>query len=208
MKKSDQQRGVQALLMMLAVWGVIECDFISMFMPNQILAFGIAPVIWGIGAVCILIRMKKQNKEEMYYVNALFDGRDGCIFFFVITGSIAIAASSWFYAGLKPLFIREYFSAYPLYTIRNILYYPLEVLLMLELLIYAQRAGELLTKKTMIPWGAFALFLLWGTPHLMHGFADGIVSALGAFIYAIPFYASGKKIKTSYVSMLILWFLV
>lgn len=66
----------------------------------------------------------------------------------------------------------------------------------------------LLTKKTMVPWGAFALFLLWGTPHLMHGFADGIVSALGAFIYAIPFYASGKKIKTSYVSMLILWFLV
>lgn len=71
-----------------------------------------------------------------------------------------------------------------------------------------QQRGVQALLMMLAVWGAFALFLLWGTPHLVHGFADGIVSALGAFIYAIPFYASGKKIKTSYVSMLILWFLV
>lgn len=206
--ESDKTRGMQALVMMLAVWAVIECDFISLIMPNQILAFGIGPVIWGIGAVCILIRMKKQNVEEPYDTGRQSDGRDGLVLFFAITGGIAIAAGSYLYAGIKPLLIREYFSGYSLYTIRNILYYPLEVLLMLELLIYAQKAGDLLTKKTMIPWGAFALFLLWGLPHLYHGFTDGMVSALEAFVYAIPFYASGKKIKTGYISMLVLWLLV
>lgn len=56
--------------------------------------------------------------------------------------------------------------------------------------------------------GAFALFLLWGMPHLLyHGIYDGLISALKAFIYCIPFYVSNKNIKTSYVSMLILWFL-
>ena len=109
---------------------------------------------------------------------------------------------------MRPLIIREFFSSYPLYTLRNILYYPLEILLMLELLIYAQRAGDCLTQKSTIPWGALVLFFLWGLPHLYHGVTDGIVSALNAFIYAIPFYASGKKLKVSYISMLILWLLV
>lgn len=207
MKKEDYKKGIQALLMMVLAWGVIECDFIALFIPNQILAFGISPVIWGIGAFCILIRMKKQNEEELYDTNGHLVGKDWLIFFFVVMCGISMAVRNYLYAGMKPLFIREFFSGYPLYTIRNIIYYPLEILLMLELLIYAQRAGEYLTKKAGIPWGALALFFLWGLPHLVHGFEDGIVSALNAFVYVIPFYASGKKAKVSYVSMLILWLL-
>ena len=208
MVKEDYRKGIQALIMMLIVWGVIECDFISLFIPNQILAFGISPVIWGIGAFFILIKMKKQNERELYNINGHLTGRDRLILFFVVMGSIAIGARNYVYVGMKPLVIREFFSGYLLYTIRNILYYPLEVLLMLELLIYAQSAGECLTKKSEIPWGALALFFLWGLPHLFHGFEDGIVSALNAFVYAIPFYVSGKKLKVSYISMLILWLLM
>lgn len=208
MKKEDSRKGIQALIMTVLTWGVIECDFIPLFIPNQILAFGISPLIWGIGAFCILARLKRQDTGELYDTNGHLIGRDWFIFFFVVTGGISIAVRNYFYAGMKPLLIREFFSGYPLYTIRNILYYPLEVLLMLELLICAQRAGECLTKKEGIPWGALALFLLWGLPHLAHGFEDGMVSALNAFVYAIPFYASRKKAKVSYVSMLILWLLV
>ncbi len=207
MKKEDYKKGAQMLIMMVLTWGVIECDFISLVMPNQILAFGITPIIWGIGASFIFIKILKENKEELLYTNDLWNGRDWLILFFVITGSITAAVRNYLYAGMKPLLIREFFTSYPLYTIRNILYYPLEVLLMLELLIFAQRAGEYFTKKAGI-WGIAALFLLWGLPHLYHGFEDGIVSALNAFIYAIPFYASGKKLKVSYISMLILWFMV
>lgn len=208
MRKEDYKKGIQSLIMMLLVWGVIECDFISMLISNPILAFGISPVIWGIGAFGILTRMKKQSEEEWHDTNSHLVGRDWLIIFFVVMGGISIAMRNYLYSGMKPLFIREFFSGYPLYTIRNILYYPLEVLLMLELLIYAQRAGEYLTKKAGIPWGALALFFLWGLPHLVHGFEDGMVSALNAFVYVIPFYASSKKIKVSYISMLILWFLV
>lgn len=188
MENEYDKKGIQALIMMFVVWGVIECDFISLIMPNQILAFGISPVIWGIGALFILFKMKKQNEGELYAANDFLTGRDWLIIFFVAMGSISIGVSNYVYIGMKPLIIREFFSGYLLYSIRNILYYPLEVLLMLELLIYAQRAGECLTKKSDIPWGALALFFLWGMPHLFHGFEDGIVSALHAFIYAIPFY--------------------
>ena len=188
MENEYDKKGIQALIMMFVVWGVIECDFISLIMPNQILAFGISPVIWGIGALFILFKMKKQNEGELYAANDFLTGRDWLIIFFVAMGSISIGVSNYVYIGMKPLIIREFFSGYLLYSIRNILYYPLEVLLMLELLIYAQRAGECLTKKSDIPWGALALFFLWGMPHLFHGFEDGIVSALHASIYAIPFY--------------------
>ncbi|MDE7207892.1 MAG: hypothetical protein K2N90_12185 [Lachnospiraceae bacterium] len=208
MKTKDRKNGIRAFIMMLIVWGVIECDFISLFLPNQILAFGISPVIWGVGVFCILSRMKQQSDKELYNRNDHFAGRDWLILFFAVTGGISIGARNYLYAGMAPLLIREFFSGYPLYTIRNIFYYPLEVLLMLELLIYAQRAGECLGRKSGMPWGALALFILWGLPHLFHGFEDGMISALNAFVYAIPFYASGKKRKVSYVSMLILWLLV
>lgn len=208
MRKTDYSKNIQAFLMMLLTWTVIECDFISLSMPNQILAFGISPIIWGIGAFLILNIMKKQNKENMLYINASLSSRDWLILFFAITSGISAAAGIYFYGELKPLLIREFFSGYPLYTVRNLIYYPLELLLMLELLIYAQSAGESLTKKAEIPWGALALFFLWGLPHLAHGLEDGMVSASKAFVYAIPFYASGKNLKTSYMSMLILWLLV
>lgn len=152
--------------------------------------------------------MKKQNEEELYDSKSHLAGRDWLILFFVIMSGISIALKNYLYSGMNPLFIREFFSGHPLYTIRNVFYYPLEVWLMLELMIYAQRAGEYLTKKSTIPYGALALFVLWGLPHFVHGFEDGIVSSLNAFIYVIPFYVSGKKIRISYISMLILWLLV
>ena len=208
MKKADYKTDIRALIMMLFTWGVIECDFISLLIQNQILAFGIGLIIWAIGAFWILNKLKKQNEDNLLYANTSWNSGDWLILFFVISSSISIAVSNYLYVELRPLLFREYFSGYFLYTIRNLLYYPLEVLLMLELLIYAQRTGEVLTKRAGVPWGALALFFLWGLPHLVHGFEDGMVSALKAFVYAIPFYASGKKIKISYVSMLILWLLV
>lgn len=53
MKNIEYIKGKQALAMTLITWAVIESDFISLFMPNQMLTFGIGPVIWGIGAPCI-----------------------------------------------------------------------------------------------------------------------------------------------------------
>lgn len=82
---------------------------------------------------------------------------------------------------------------------KKFLYYPLEVLLMPELLIDGQKAGEALTKSSL-PWGALALFLLWGLPHILwHGIPDGLVSACRAFPYSVPFYASCKHAGTSYL---------
>ncbi len=79
MEKENYKKGIQALYMMFLVWIVIECDFISAVLPNQILALGISPVIWGIGAFFILNKMRKQNAGELYQTNDIFTGRDWLI---------------------------------------------------------------------------------------------------------------------------------
>lgn len=207
-EKLHCKKSMWSFVMLFVIAGIIQFDAIVSIIPNQIVKMAVTPVIWGIGAFYILIKTKKRNIENTLYNNYSLSGRDWLTLFFVTVSGITIAVSNYLYAGLKPLFIRELFTGYPLYTVRNIVYYPLEVLLMLELLIYSQRIGETLTKKTFFPWGAVVLFLLWGLPHILwHGFSDGIVSALRAFIYSIPFYTSNKNIKISYISMLILWFL-
>lgn len=208
MKQSMNQKRIQPFIMLLAAWLILESEAAAMLIPNQIAMFGVPVIVWGVGAVCIMLGLKRQNEALSYYRSAPLTAIDCLILFFAVTGGMAVAAGNYLYAGLSPLFIRELFTGYPLYTIRNLLYYPLEVLLMLEILICAQKAGDVLTKKTDVPWGAFGLFVLWGLPHIAwHGFTDGIVSALRAFIYCIPFYASGRNLRTSYISMLILWFL-
>lgn len=201
-------KSIFPIIMTFIVFAVIQLDAASLIIPSQIAAMAVTPIVWGIGAICILIKTKKINATDMLYNNSPLTSRDGLTLFFVIAGGAAFALSNFLYANTLPLFVREICSPYPLYDIRNIIYYPLEVLLMLELLIYSQKAGETLTKKTAFPWGAICLFVLWGLPHILwHGYPDGIVSALRAFIYSIPFYASDKNIKTSYIGMLILWFL-
>lgn len=201
-------KSIFPIIMTFIVFAVIQFDAAALIIPNQIVAMAITPIFWGIGAIYILINTKKINATDMLYNNSPLTSRDGLTLFFVIAGGAAIALSNFLCENTLPLFVREICSPYPLYDIRNIIYYPLEVLLMLELLIYSQKAGETLTKKTAFPWGAIVLFVLWGLPHILwHGYPDGVVSALRAFIYSIPFYASGKNIKTSYIGMLILWFL-
>ena len=82
MEKENYKKGIQALYMMFLVWIVIKCDFISAVLPNQILALGISPVIWGIGAFFILNKMRKQNAGELYQTNDIFTGRDWLSFHF------------------------------------------------------------------------------------------------------------------------------
>lgn len=207
-KGSAPQEYMRPLAMVLVIWALIQFDSAAGLIPNQIAALSITPAVWGIGAGLLSVRAKRDNRAYSLYRHSPFSGRGGLLLFFVITGGLTVAFSNYLYAGLRPLFVRELLTEYPLYTIRNILYYPLEVLLMLYLLMYSQAAGAIFTKKESIPWGALALFLLWGLPHILwHGLPDGIVSALRAFLYSIPFYSSGKNIGTSYICMVILWFL-
>ncbi len=199
--------GLWCLGMTAVTFAVIQLDAATLLIPGQIISMAATPVIWGIGAAVIWKGIKGRNAQEVLYHPSSFGGRDALLLFFVLACGAAMAAGSYLYTGLKPLFIRELFTSYPLYNLRNLLYYPLEVWLMLELLICAQGAGEALAKRPF-PWGALALFLLWGLPHILwHGVPDGIVSALRAFLYSVPFYASGKKARTSYLGMVILWFL-
>lgn len=221
MKTNDSTKIFSPIILTLIIWAVISFDAIAAIpFINQIVAMALSLLVWLVGAAGIIHIIRKQNSQLSYYKNDPFTYADCMTLFFVLTGGISVAACNYFYGGLSPLFVREFLNGYLLYTIRNLLYYPLEVLLMLELLICSQRSGELLTQMRRtshvglqergqpFPWGAFALFVMWGLPHIFyHGPVDGMISALRAFIYCIPFYSSGKNIKTSYICMLILWLL-
>ena len=137
--------------MTLITWAVISFDAIAAIpFINQIAAMALSLLVWLLGAAGILRIIRKQNSQLCYYKNSPFASADHMTLFFVLTGGISIAASNYFYGGLSPLFVREFLNGYLLYTIRNLLYYPAEVLLMLELLICAQKGDELMTQTRHI----------------------------------------------------------
>lgn len=200
----------KAVLFLAATFLILQTDFLCFLIMEKhvYIAFGIPPLIWLIGGMFLRKQLKKNNLEYAFYEEGNFNSKDYLIFFFTLMGGVALALNTYLYKEMKPLLFREYFSGYALYTIRNLIYYPLEVLLMLELIVCGQKAGELFTKNKDIPFGAFVLCVLWGLPHMIvHSWKDGIISTFMAFVYAIPFYVSERKFKTSYISMLILWML-
>lgn len=110
--------------MVLVICAVIQLDAVAMIIPNQMAAMVITPVIWAIGAFLIAGKAKKENVDSFLYHKVPFSTKDGVIFCFVIAGGITMAASNYLYAGLKPLFVRELLTGYPLYTIRNVFIIP------------------------------------------------------------------------------------
>ncbi len=199
----------KSIFLLVITFLIIQMDGIALLPGvNLYVGVGISLVLWLIGSILIYLYLRKSNKECSFYENNKLTSNDYTIIFFALMCGLAMAGTNYIDAGIRPLIIREYFSGHIIYTIRNIIYYPVEILLMLEILILGQKVGELVIKKKNIPYGVFVLFILWGLPHIIyHGLGDGIITALRVFIYSIPFYVSKRNFKTSYLSMLILWLL-
>lgn len=103
-----------------AICAVIQFDALAAIIPNQTAALGTTPVVWGIGAVFISVKMKRENSDHLLYNSFPLSGRDGLILFFVTAGGIAMAA------------------------------------------------GELLTKRSSVPWG-HSRYFYYGDCHIHYG---------------------------------------
>jgi len=126
--KTQPKKSIWLFGMVIAVFLIIQFDAAASVISNQILSMGSTLVVWGAGAAVIWIKLKKKNLESALYSSVAFSRADAMILFFAIACGAAMALGNFLYAGLKPLFVRELLTGYPLYNIRNIIYYPLEVL--------------------------------------------------------------------------------
>lgn len=208
----EKSKGSQALLLVVLLRVILTIDNLALLpwsKNNPVIYFIFIILMWGTGSLLIGRYIKKNNARFQFYSSKKWDGTGVLIIFFVLMLQVYLSLALYVTAGERPLFIRELLSTMaPWYfKVGQWVYYLFELLIMLEIIICAQRAGELLTGKNLIPWGAVVLFLIWGLPHFNgHSWVDGLQTATKSFVFAAPFYVSKKDPKISYLSLCILWF--
>jgi hypothetical protein len=82
------------------------------------------------------------------------------------------------------------------------IYYMVETVLFLLIIVFGQKAVELWTKKRNVPWGGIICGLTWGIAHLVsRGVFDienGMLSAISGLMFGAAYLLTNRDIKKSW----------
>jgi hypothetical protein len=162
---------------------------------------------WGVVAM-ILIKIangkyrlnlfEKTEKMKIWqWFTAIFIAVFTIAFFHLVTGNFRVVLEfSYLY--------KEYGL---LRIISQLIYYFFEIVLVVLIIIFAQRAGEIWFKKKNFPWGGILLGLTWGLIHIYtQDLAVGIVAVFLGILYGIIYLLVNRDIKkTIAISLLMLF---
>ncbi|WP_200789781.1 hypothetical protein [Clostridium fallax] len=80
------------------------------------------------------------------------------------------------------------------------IYYIFEAVLVLLIIVFGQKAGEMSFKNKRLPWGGFLLGVTWGLIHLLTkgDLVIGLILCLASVLYGIAYLAVKKNIYIAY----------
>jgi hypothetical protein len=86
------------------------------------------------------------------------------------------------------------------------LYYIVESMLFLSIVVFAQEFGERAFGKKIIPWGGIMCGLTWGLGHIItQELSTGIYSFFVSILYGVVYIQMRKNIKYSYIIMALMF---
>jgi hypothetical protein len=163
-------------------------------------------LIWAAGAVGVYLWTKKKGVLPDL-IRFEFKSRDGI---WLVIGILFVIAYELIYSRLAGLSIpqigREYRGFQNLYgtqawivAIFQNLYYLVEYLLVVMMIAFFQRAGELWFKSSWFPWGGVGIALTWGMIHLVTNPQGALGVILWAVLLGIFFVLSKKSFIATWI---------
>jgi hypothetical protein len=163
-------------------------------------------LIWAAGAVGVYLWAKKKG-VLMDLIRFDFKSRDGI---WLVIGILFVIAYELIYsrlAGLAmPQIWREYRGFQNIYggqawvvAIFQNLYYLVEYLLVVMMIAFFQRAGELWFKASWFAWGGVGIALTWGMIHLVTNPQGALGVILWAVLLGIIFVLSKKNFFATWI---------
>lgn len=88
------------------------------------------------------------------------------------------------------------------------LYYAAEVVVMMLIIAFGQRAGELQFGRPAMPWGGLLLAFTWGLVHvLLQGVGAGLYGMLISVAFGMIFVLTGRSLRRSSVPLVVAFIL-
>jgi len=107
--------------------------------------------------------------------------------------------------------IREFNANGPLRFTFQYIYYIVETVLFLLIIVFGQKTFENWTKKPNIPWGGIICGLTWGVAHIIsRGFfdpANGIGAAIAGFMFGAAYLFVNRDVRKAWVVLFLMFVL-
>jgi len=171
---------------------------------NIILHWIFTMVVWCTGIYAIFILSKKLGYNVFDNKN-----RPEIINWIIVCALVILTATISFIdwdMRFKPYIeltnLVKYFGNFGyLMFICQYLYYFVESMMFLALIIFAQEFGERLSKVKIIPWGGLICGLTWGLGHIItkDNLLVGLLGLLGAIFYGFVYLQLKKNIRYAYI---------
>jgi hypothetical protein len=160
-------------------------------------------ILWCIGLFVLNVFSRKVGYNIFEYKNRLK------IINWIIIGAIIIITAIGSYIvwemRFKPFvefnnFIKKYGDMGIMVFVFQYIYYIVESILFLAIVVFAQEFGERTFKNKIIPWGGIMCGLTWGLGHIItQDLFTGIYSLMVSIFYGVIYIQSKKNVKYAYI---------
>lgn len=155
--------------------------------------------VWGLGALFYYNWARKKGIVKEL-ISFQFDGRVlKLTTVAVIVVIVTAVIQSQVGGSTFPQILREYRGFQNMYgnyafivTLFQNIYYAFEMILVLMMVVFFQKAGELWFKNAKIPWASLGLMMTWGAIHFLSQPQGALTVTIWALVPGL-FYVSGRK---------------
>ena len=184
-------------------------DFSTLNLRTGIIHYSCTMIIWCTGLFGLYILSKKagyniyENKNKPKTINWIIVG--------IIVIVTAIGSIIAWEMRFKPFvefnnFINRFGTIGIMAFIFQYIYYLVESMLFLALIVFAQEFGERAFKNKIIPWGGIMCGLTWGLVHIFsQNLFTGIYGLILSIFYGVVYMQLQKNLKYAYIIIAIMF---
>jgi hypothetical protein len=180
-------------------------DLSTFNVGKQIFHWVFTMIVWCSGICAIYILSKKMAHYNVFENNNKPEKINWLIVCVLVIITAVISFIDWDIQ-IKPYveftyFTKKFGNLGILTFIVQYLYYFVESVLFLAIIIFAQEFGEKLLKVKIIPWGGIICGLTWGLSHIISkdNLLVGLLGLLRAIIYGIVYLQLKKNVRYAYI---------
>lgn len=162
-------------------------------------------VLWATAAILLISIAKKKYGFDIFGCDEKMNLPRWLLCFAIL--AVIAAASIWSWNGFKV--VKEYQSNGWLKFIFQYIYYMFETALVVLIIAFGQRAGEIWFHSEKIPWGGLLAGLTWGLVHVLtkSSVLTGLLVFCSGILFGIVYLLTKKNVRTAYPLILLMFVL-
>ena len=162
-------------------------------------------VLWATAAILLISLAKRKYGFDIFWYKGKMNLMRWLLCFAIL--AVIVAVSIWDWNGFKV--VKEFQYNGWLKFIFQYIYYLVETVLVILIIAFCQRAGEIWFHSEKIPWGGLLAGLTWGLVHILtkESILTGLITFCSGILFGMVYLLTKKNVRTTYPLILLMFVL-